>query len=107
MKRFLEKELIAWKNKKEHLPLLLRGARQVGKSFLVESFGMTHFENLATVDFERYPHVKEAFVVRDPSHIIRHLEISLNQKIVPGKTLLFFDEIQECPDALVSLRYFK
>ncbi len=107
MKRSIEPKLIAWKNSKEHLPLLLRGARQVGKSYLIEYFGRNHFENFVVADFERYPHLKNAFSVRDPGQIIRELELLLKQKITAGKTLLFFDEIQECPDALVSLRYFK
>ncbi len=107
MKRFLEKELIFWKNKKDRLPLLLRGARQVGKSYLVEYFGKNHFDNVVVVDFERRPEIKKAFQSREPSEIIKQIEIALQQKIVYGKTLLFFDEIQECPEAFISLRYFK
>jgi predicted AAA+ superfamily ATPase len=107
MKRFLEQELIKWKDLRDHHPLLLRGARQVGKSYLVEHFGKDHFENLVTVDFERRPDLKRCFETREPSEILKRLEIVLQQKISPGKTLLFFDEIQECPDALVSLRYFR
>jgi hypothetical protein len=57
MKRFLENELVAWKNKAEYLPLLLRGARQVGKSYLVEHFGKTHFDNLIIVLLERYSNI--------------------------------------------------
>lgn len=107
MKRVLEQELVAWKNRKEHLPLLLRGARQVGKSYLVEHFGRSHFENVVTMDFERRPDIGSCFQVREPHEIIKQLEVVFQQKIIPGKTLLFLDEIQECPDALVSLRYFK
>ena len=61
MKRVLQNELISWKNKKEHLPLLLRGARQVGKNYLVEHFGQFYFDNLVVADFERYPHIIPIF----------------------------------------------
>jgi uncharacterized protein len=107
MKRMLEKDLIDWKNSEEHLPLILRGARQVGKSYLVESFGKTFFEETLVIDFERFPHLKRCFKTPDAKEIIQQLEVSLQKKVVPGKTLLFLDEIQECPEALVSLRYFK
>ena len=107
MKRALENELIAWKNRKEHLPLLLRGARQVGKSYLVQHFGRSHFQDIVIVDFERRPDFIRCFLTREPSEILKQIEIVLQQKVVPGQTLLFLDEIQECPDALVSLRYFR
>lgn len=107
MKRFLEKDLIAWKKSSEHLPLILRGARQVGKSYLVEYFGKTFFNDMIVIDFERSPHLKKCFKTPDAKEIVKLIEISLQKKVVPGKTLLFLDEIQECPEALVSLRYFK
>lgn len=107
MKRALEADLISWKNQKEHLPILLRGARQVGKSFLIEEFGKTHFDHLAVVDFEHRPELKKAFMSRDPREITQTLELVLKKPILPGRTLLFLDEIQLCPEALISLRYFK
>lgn len=107
MKRKLEKDLIEWKNRDDHLPLLLRGARQVGKSYLVEHFGKNQFENVIEVDFEKRPDLGRYFKSRDPAQIISQLELAFEKKIIPGKTLLFLDEIQECPDALVTLRYFK
>lgn len=107
MKRFLEQELIAWKNREEHLPLILRGARQVGKSYLIEHFGKTFFDDLIVIDFERYPHLKRCFKTPDAKEIVQQIEMAFQKKVVAGKTLLFFDEIQECPEALVSLRYFK
>lgn len=107
MKRTLKSELISWKNRKEHLPILLRGARQVGKSYLVEEFGHEYFENTVIIDFENRPELKAAFETREPKEIIAKLEISFRQFIQPGKTLLFLDEIQNCPEALSSLRYFK
>jgi predicted AAA+ superfamily ATPase len=107
MKRHLEKELMAWKEKEEHLPILLRGARQVGKSHLVEQFGKTQFEDIAVVDFESRPELKGAFSSRDPKEIITRLEFALRKTIKAGKSLLFLDEIQECREALSALRYFK
>jgi predicted AAA+ superfamily ATPase len=107
MKRTLKTELIAWKEKKEHLPILLRGARQVGKSYLVEEFGRENFGNTVLVDFESRPEFKGAFETKEPKEIIAKLEISTQQRIIPGKTLLFLDEIQICPEALSALRYFK
>lgn len=108
MYRILEKELLMWKNKQEHLPILLRGARQVGKSFLVEKFGKAYFENIAIIDFENRPELKQPFIEsREPKEILTRLEFLLDIKIKPQHTLLFLDEIQSCPDALISLRYFK
>ncbi len=107
MRRHLEKELIIWKNRPDKLPLILRGARQVGKSFLVEAFGKNHFESLVTINFEFEPAFRECFATLDPAKIIPAIEILANKTIQAGKTLLFLDEIQECPQALLSLRYFK
>ncbi len=107
MKRHLEKELLAWKRRKEHLPILLRGARQVGKTYLVEEFGKAHFENVALVDFENRPELRTAFSTRLPQEILTKLEFALREPIKEEKSLLFLDEIQLCPEALMSLRYFK
>jgi uncharacterized protein len=94
MKRDLEPKLIAWKNRLEHLPMLLRGARQVGKSYLVEKFGRENFDNIAIVDFENRPELKNAFTVRDPNEIVSRLEVALGVPIKVKSTLLFLDEIQ-------------
>jgi predicted AAA+ superfamily ATPase len=107
MKRTLKAELIAWKNKSEHLPILLRGARQVGKSYLVEEFGREQFDDVALVDFENRPELMTAFATREPKEILAKLEIALQKPIKPEQSLLFLDEIQMCPEALHSLRYFK
>ena len=107
MKRTLEAELISWKERGEHLPILLRGARQVGKSYLVEQFGKEHFEDIAVVDFENRPELKGAFSTREPREILTKLEFALRKPIREGRTLLFLDEIQNCPEALIALRYFK
>lgn len=107
MKRDVEKELLLWKEKKERTPLIIRGARQVGKSYTVENFGKLHFESLIVVNFEEKPEAKACFETLDVQKIIKNLEYLYGQQVIPGATLLFFDEIQHCPQALKSLRYFK
>lgn len=101
------KELRAWKGRIGRLPLLLRGARQVGKSYLVEQFGRADFQDIAVVDFERRPQMVNCFQSREPVEILKQIELILQKPVIPGSTLLFLDEIQHCPEALVSLRYFK
>ena len=107
MRRDIEKELISWKSQKEKYPLIIRGARQVGKSYLVETFGKTHFQNNVVVNLEFQPQLKDCFKSLDPSEIINKLQLLLGVQIKEDNTLLFLDEIQECPQAIMSLRYFK
>lgn len=107
MHRDLELELIRWKNAKEHMPLLLRGARQVGKSHLATSFAKAHFENVLVINFEKEEKYKQAFETLDPNAIINRLYLQSGHRVEPGKSLLFLDEIQECTAALKALRYFK
>ncbi|MBM3198928.1 MAG: ATP-binding protein [Chlamydiae bacterium] len=108
MQRSLEKDLENWKNKADRKPLILRGARRVGKTYLVEKFGKEHFPSLVTVNFEEMQGAHLVFS-KDltPALIIRDLAVWLGKPITPGKTLLFLDEIQACPQALLSLRFFK
>ena len=107
MRRDIEKELILWKAQKERYPLIIRGARQVGKSYLVETFGRTHFQNNVVVNLEFQPQLKDCFKSLDPSEIINKLQLLLSVQIKEDNTLLFLDEIQECPQAIMALRYFK
>lgn len=107
MKRDLESHLLKWKQESPPLPLLLRGARQVGKSFLATEFGKKHFDDVAIIDFEQRPECKDLFSSKDPKEILCKIEFFLKRKIRLGKSLIFLDEIQECPDALLALRYFK
>lgn len=105
MKRFIDKYLLEWKLKAEK-PLLIRGARQVGKTFAVRELGKT-FDNLVEINFELEPKFKTLFE-KDlkPERIIQEISLILDKTIIPGKTLLFFDEIQAAPNAISSLRYF-
>lgn len=107
MIRDLESELLEWKNSPIRMPLVLRGARQVGKTFIVERFGKKHFQKHLTVNFELDEEARNIFETLEPEKIISQLELKYNVDIQPKKILLFFDEIQLCPRALQSLRYFK
>lgn len=107
MKRDIESELIAWKTSPIRAPLLLRGARQVGKSWIVEKFGKEQFENLVIINFEQKPEARICFDTLLPEKILSSIELLTSNVIRPGKTLLFLDEIQNCPQAIMSLRYFK
>jgi len=107
MKRDILRDLIKWKDRAERMPLLLRGARQVGKTYLIEYFGKTYFDNIVTINLELQPRLKSCFNNLQPASIIQAIEIETQQSIAAGKTLLFIDEIQECPAAIEALRYFK
>lgn len=89
------------------MPLIVRGARQVGKSYTIEAFGKAEFKSLLTINFETSTKFRACFESLEPSTIIRELELLTRQKVVYGETLLFLDEIQQCPKALQALRYFK
>ena len=86
--------------------MLIRGARQVGKSYSVTSFGQQEFTDVVTVNFELQPEMKQCFTNLPPREIIEKITLLSKKDIFPGNTLLFFDEIQECPQAILSLRYF-
>ena len=108
MYRLITSKLEAWKNSSARKPLIIRGARQVGKSYTVTSFGKNSFQGrIHTVDFEKHPDWHQVFERNlDPVRIIGELEILLNKKIIAGTDLLFFDEIQAAPKAMMALRYF-
>jgi len=108
MYRLIEDALLQWKQQVNRSPLLLRGARQVGKSYAVRALGNTQFSNnFVEINFEFQPEFKECFKTLDPVKIVHTLSLITGQDITPGKTLLFLDEIQDCPAAINSLRYFR
>lgn len=107
MKRMLMTELVQWKKAELHFPLLLRGARQVGKTYLVREFARQHFQGLVEINFEKETKFKACFDSLDPITILNSISLMKQQDIKPGETLLFLDEIQACPNALMALRYFK
>ncbi|MGH7596604.1 MAG: ATP-binding protein [bacterium] len=108
MERLITKKLIDWKNRPNRKPLILRGARQVGKTHTVLDFGRNYFKgNVHRIDLEKHPDWHRIFD-KDlaANRILSELEILLNARITPGADLLFIDEIQACPRAIMALRYF-
>lgn len=106
MKRRAEQDLLKWKESSRRKPLILRGARQVGKTWLVEQFLAKQFDRFVKVDLEKFRDLHSIFDENlDPKRILNLLELATG-KIVPGETLLFLDEIQACPRAIMALRYF-
>lgn len=107
MKRRVSESLLEWKNKDGRMPLLINGARQVGKTYSVEQFGKEHYGNVLYLNME----IETAFskfleTELSPPKIIRYLEATKMQEIIPGETLIFIDEIQASERALTSLKYF-
>ena len=106
MQRTVDHELIQWKEDNSRKILLVRGARQVGKTYSVRKFGKT-FNSYLEVNFEEHPQIMPFFDNSlNPYEICEKLSIYFGMDIIPGETLLFFDEIQACPNALASLRFF-
>ena len=108
MRRYAIDYLAAWKDSPRRKPLVLRGARQVGKTYSIVEFGKTHFKgNVHILNFEKNPDIHSIFNQNlDSVRILSELELILNKHIKSGIDLLFFDEIQECPKAIMALRYF-
>ena len=108
MKRSITNRLFAWKESDNRKPLIIRGARQTGKSWIINEFGQSYFHgNIHTINFEKRPDIHRIFKQNiDITKIISDLEVVTNSRILAGRDLLFFDEIQECPEAILSLRYF-
>jgi len=107
MKRDIYSRLETWKESPRRKPLVLNGARQVGKTYALKHFGTTSFKNMVYLNFEKDPNISKYFQGDlDPEKILKFLRIHTESMIEPGKTLIVFDEIQECPEALNSLKYF-
>ena len=108
MKRKITDRLIAWKNQlKGRMPLLVYGARQVGKTHILREFGRLYYKNVAYVNLETNQTVSSYFSENiEPERIIRFLETEVRERIIPGETLIIFDEVQTCERALTSLKYF-
>src|SRR3990167_7144396 len=106
MKRLINYDLKQWKSSSIRKPLLMRGARQVGKTYAVRELCKT-FQNMVEINFELHPDFATLFEKDlDQVRIINALVAITMQSIIPGNTLLFFDEIQACPKAIIALRYF-
>ena len=108
MQREAMTRLIEWKNEPDHLPLIIRGARQVGKTWLMQEFGRNYFNKVAYINFENNSRMKTLFAGDfDITRILLGLEVETDMNISASDTLLIFDEIQEAPQALSSLKYFR
>jgi predicted AAA+ superfamily ATPase len=107
MLRYRVRDLEAWADKAQRKPLVLRGARQVGKSWLVRTWGAQRFGRVVEVNLERRPETAACFTDNDPRAVLQRLEVQLGQRIpVDGSALLFLDEIQAVPEVLAKLRWF-
>jgi len=107
MERLLMQDLIAWKANPNKKPLVVQGVRQCGKTFLVEEFGKRCYSDVIHYRFDKDAKIKEFFKDDlDPKRIIKDLGLARRKAIKPGETLIFFDEIQECGNAITSLKYF-
>ncbi|MFZ4564572.1 MAG: ATP-binding protein [Bacteroidales bacterium] len=108
IKRNVFKQLIAWKDNPDRKPLILQGARQVGKTWLLKRFGKDHFQSTAYFNFDQQLELRQFFLTtKDPERILQNLSLVHGKAILPGTTLIIFDEIQECNEALNSLKYFQ
>jgi uncharacterized protein len=106
MKRDIYSALKFWQDDSSRQPLLVRGARQIGKTYIINQFGCNEFHSFITLNFERNPEYKDIFSHNNPQSIIEQIALFVGKSVIPGKTLLFLDEIQDCPEAIMSLRYF-
>ena len=100
-------KLIKWKNNKNKKPLIIRGARQVGKTWLMKEFGEKYYQNFAYINFERNTRMEQLFSGdMNIERIIQGLKLESGVNISANDTLIIFDEVQEVPNALTSLKYF-
>ncbi len=106
MERKIYNDLLNWKNSNDRKPLILQGARQVGKTYIVNLFGGKEYANTVYCNFEKEQNLHDFFIDLNPSAIIKKLSLYKRKEIIEGHTLLIFDEIQACPSALTSLKYF-
>lgn len=107
IKRDILKQFTRWKDDSSRKPILLKGARQIGKTWAMETFGHEEFKYTVKFDFDRQPELKSVFqTTKEPVRILKELELYVTDPIIPGETLIIFDEIQECEKALNSLKYF-
>ena len=107
MKRLMMEQLTAWKKSPYRKPLILKGVRQVGKTWLLKEFGREYYENTAYFNFDEHEEYRQFFeTTKDVNRILQNLMLASGQKILPEKTLVIFDEIQDCPKVINSLKYF-
>ena len=107
MERFILNKLLDWKNSPYRKPLILKGVRQVGKTWILKEFGRQYYENTAYFNFDENEEYKQFFeTTKDVNRILQNLMLASGQKIMPEKTLIIFDEVQDCPKVINSMKYF-
>lgn len=107
MERLLMNELVKWKNKKNRKPLIIQGARQVGKTWIMKEFGKRYYDHVVYINFENNDRMRDVFEMDfDMERIISAIKVEYGKMFDADNTLLIFDEIQEVPKALTSLKYF-
>ncbi len=107
MERLIMNDLLRWKNSKHRKPLILKGVRQVGKTWVLREFGRRYYENTAYFNFDENEDYRQFFeTTKDVDRILQNLMLASGQKILPEKTLIIFDEVQDCPNVINSMKYF-
>ena len=106
MKRKIINQLIEWQNSSDRKPLILQGARQIGKTYIVNEFASTQYQNSVYCNFEKETELASFFENLSPIEIVKNLSVYKRKEIIPEKTLIIFDEVQACPEAITSLKYF-
>ncbi|MEY8366646.1 AAA family ATPase [Anaerovoracaceae bacterium 41-7] len=108
MERLIMRKMIEWKNSKSRKPMILKGARQVGKTWIMKEFARRYFGNYVYFNFDEEEELSSIFEKnKNPQRIIELLSLISGERVVPGESLIILDEIQECPQALNSLKYFR
>lgn len=107
MERLLMDKLVQWKNSTYRKPLILKGVRQVGKTWILKEFGKRYYENTAYFNFDENMEYKQFFeTTKEIDRILQNLMLASGQKILPEKTLIIFDEVQDCPNVINAMKYF-
>ena len=107
MERLILDRLLKWKNSPYRKPLILKGVRQVGKTWILKEFGRRYYENTAYFNFDEHEEYRQFFeTTKDVDRILQNLMLASGQKIQPEKTLIIFDEVQDCPKVINSMKYF-
>ena len=107
MERFILNKLLDWKNSPYRKPLILKGVRQVGKTWILKEFGKRYYENTAYFNFDENEEYKQFFeTTKDVERILQNLMLASGQRILPEKTLIIFDEVQDSPNVINSMKYF-
>lgn len=107
MKRLIMSKLLAWKNSPYRKPLILKGVRQVGKTWILKEFGKLYYKNIAYFNFDENKEYKQFFeTTKNVERILQNLMLASGQKIEAENTLIIFDEVQDCPEVINSMKYF-